>query len=130
MILIKQKSDTIGAISSALCLIHCMATPFLFIAQSCAITCNQETQLWWQFMDYFFLMVSLYAIYQTTKKTSNNFIKPLLWISWLALLIIIINEKLEWFGLNNHLIYVPTIALILLHIYNLNYCKCSKMNAV
>ncbi len=126
MILIKQKPDSIGAFASALCLIHCIATPFLFIAQTCTLTRCQETPLWWQYIDYFFLVISFFAIYKTTQNTSKNFIKPLLWISWFILAIIIVNEKNEWLHLNHHLIYVPALTLIVLHLYNRKYCQCNK----
>ncbi len=124
MILIKQKPDTFGAFASLLCLIHCIATPFLFIAQTCSATCCHDAPLWWQFIDYLFLIISFFAIYQTTKKTSSSWIKPALWLSWFVLLIIILNEKLEWMSLNYWLVYIPAFALIVLHLYNRKYCQC------
>ncbi len=30
------ESDIVGAVASGLCALHCIATPFLFIAQSCS----------------------------------------------------------------------------------------------
>ncbi|WP_299890117.1 MerC domain-containing protein [uncultured Lacinutrix sp.] len=115
----------LGAIASTLCLIHCIATPFLFIVQTCSVTCCSAAPTWWQFIDYFFLIISFFAIYKSTQTSSNSWIKPLLWLSWFLLFLVIVNEKLEWLVLNDNLIYVPAIALVILHLYNLKYCKCN-----
>jgi|GEM_PF-3179353 len=47
-------ADFIGAMSSGLCLMHCLATPFLFIAKACTATCCADTPSWWQLIDYLF----------------------------------------------------------------------------
>ena len=36
---INLKQDYIGAVASALCLLHCIATPFLFVAKACSAAC-------------------------------------------------------------------------------------------
>jgi len=125
MILIKQKPDTLGTLASSLCLVHCLATPFIFISQSSMAICCEATPTWWSFIDYFFLAISFFAIYWSTQTTSINWIKPLLWLSWVALGIVILNEKFSWFPLAEIAIYGPALALILLHLYNKKYCKCS-----
>ncbi|EAR12967.1 hypothetical protein PI23P_10075 [Polaribacter irgensii 23-P] len=125
MIFIKQKPDSIGAIASALCLLHCIATPFIFIAQSCSLVCCEKVPTWWSFIDYFFLVISFFAVYRSTQTTSNYWIKPFLWLSWTVLLIIIINEKIAWFPLSEQAIYFPALTLILLHLYNKKYCQCN-----
>ncbi len=126
MLVIKQKPDTFGSLASALCLIHCIATPFLFISQTCALTGCSETPIWWQFIDYLFLAISFVAIYWTTHTTTINWIKPLMWLSWLALFTVIINEKLKWLSIPETVIYIPAFALIATHIYNRKYCGCHK----
>jgi len=125
MILIKQKSDILGTFASSLCLVHCIATPFIFIAQTCSATCCETAPVWWQFIDYMFLVISLFAILWSTKNTNINWIKPLLWLSWLTLLIVILNEKFGWFSLANFAIYIPAFSLIILHLYNRKHCKCN-----
>ena len=42
MKLIINNSDYIGATSSGLCMLHCFATPFIFLSQSAAINISQE----------------------------------------------------------------------------------------
>jgi len=126
MILIKQNTDILGSFSSSLCLIHCVATPFVFMAQTTAINCCEGAPIWWKLLDYFFLIISFYAIYWSTKATTINWIKPLLWLSWFMLMVIIMNEKLELLPLPEALIYIPSILLIGLHLYNRKYCNCNE----
>ena len=53
-----NNSDSIGALASTLCLIHCLATPFIFVVQSCAASCCASAPAWWVFFDYLFLTIS------------------------------------------------------------------------
>ena len=126
MIISKQKSDSIGAIASTLCLIHCAAIPLLFIVQAGASACcsTTTTPSWWKFIDYFFLIISFFAIYRSTETTTNKWMKPALWSSWLLLFIVIINEKIALLSIPESAIYIPAIALIILHTYNRKYCQC------
>ena len=123
MIVLKHQSDTIGALASTFCLVHCIATPFIFIAQSTALNCCEGAPVWWRFMDYFFLVISFIAVYKSTQNTFKSWVKPALWGSWFFLFAIIMNEKMAWFALNEKLIYFPAIALISLHLYNKRYCS-------
>mgnify|MGYP000043250738 CR=1 FL=1 len=125
MILIKQKTDLIGATASTLCLIHCIATPFILIAQSFSIVCCDGAPVWWRFIDYLFLIISFFAVYRSTQTTSSYWIKPFLWLSWSVLFIIIMNEKITWFPLSEQAIYFPALALTVLHLYNKKYCQCN-----
>ncbi|QWX85171.1 MerC domain-containing protein [Cellulophaga sp. HaHaR_3_176] len=125
MILVKQKTDNIGAIASTLCLLHCVVTPFIFIAQASSVICCDAPPYWWKFMDYFFLAISFFAIYWSTKTTSIKWITPMFWSSWAVLAAVILNEKLELFHLPEAILYIPAIALIILHLYNRKHCKCN-----
>ena len=110
MISVKQNADTFGAFASTLCLIHCVATPFVFIAQSCTKTCCSATPVWWQSVDYLFLGISFLAIKKSTKETSSNWMKPALWLSWGLLLLIILNESTAWMPLHDNAIYFQVIS--------------------
>ena len=117
-------SDRIGIIASFLCTIHCIATPFLFIAKACSVTCCAEAPLWWVMIDYVFLIVSFVAIYYTNKNSSIRWLKSFLWISWFLLLITILNHSIGFIYLPENFIYIPAFSIILLHLYNLKFCKC------
>lgn len=125
MVFIKQRTDTLGAIASTLCLVHCIAAPFVFIVQTCSVACCKATPSWWQSIDYFFLVISFFAVYRSSQTSSNKWVKPFLYLSWFVLFLIIMNESFEWLVISDVLIYLPTISLILLHLYNLKYCQCN-----
>ena len=127
MIILKQKSDILGSFVSFLCLIHCIATPFIFVAQTGMSACcaTTITPAWWSYVDLFFLVISFFAIYWSTKLTTKKWMKFALWINWFLLFTVIINEKLALFYLPEVTIYIPALALVILHIYNRKYCKCN-----
>ena len=116
-----QKSNLIGAWASTLCLLHCLLTPILFIVQAGMA----KHPKWWGILDIVFLIISLFAIWQSSITSSKKWMKISLWISWGLLLIIVINEKLSLFPLAEQAIYIPTVSLVFLHLYNQKYCKCS-----
>lgn len=120
----KNNSDLIGALASGLCLIHCIATPFIFLAQTCSAICCDTAPVWWATIDFLFIGISLFAVYWSTKKSSKLWIKYALWISWALLCLMILNEKIQLLDLPELSIYIPALALVILHLYNRKYCKC------
>ena len=116
------KSDSIGILASSLCMIHCVATPFIFVAYTC---CSSESPAWWQAFDIFFLVISLIAVYFSSKDIANKFIISAMWLSWMSLGIILLNDIYLWYEIDHSAIYVPAAMLIILHIYNLKYCQSS-----
>ena len=122
MSLLQYKSNDIGALSSFVCLIHCMVSPLFFVVQECTSFCCESTPFWWRLIDYIFLLISFFAVYHSTKTVKNKFIVYSLWISWSLLLIVILNEELRYIDLPKFSIYIPAISLIILHLYNRKYC--------
>lgn len=120
----RNSSDIIGVVSSSLCLIHCIATPFVFIAQSSSAVCCESSPIWWQSIDYIFLVISFFAVFWSVKHTSKSWMKSALWLSWVALSAAILNEKFELIHLPEISVYIPALALIGLHVYNKKYCQC------
>ena len=116
--------DSIGIISGFLCMLHCIGTPFLFIAKACSVSCCSEAPLWWQLIDYLFLIISFVAIFFVSKKISKSWLKFAFWFSWVVLLFVILNQTLEIIYLPSNIIYFPAFLTILLHFYNLKFCKC------
>lgn len=128
MNLILKKPNTFGALASALCMVHCIATPFLFIAHTCAAGGCANTPIWWKGLDYLFLVIAFFAIYRSAKTTSQPLIKYGLWTSWVVLGFALLNEHLNLISLPEFAIYIPTIALVILHLYNHKYCQCKTDN--
>ncbi len=123
MILV-NKSDSVGALASGLCLIHCVATPFLFVLQPLSVS-EEAAPLWWQSLDYIFLVVSFFAVYWSAVNTSKRWMRYALWISYVVLALAILNEKFEVLHLGEFLTYIPATSLIGLHLYNQKYCQCA-----
>ena len=50
-----------------------------------------------------------------------------LWLSWILLALVLINEKINVIIISKQIIYIPALSLIGLHIYNLKCCQyCAK----
>jgi Ca2+/Na+ antiporter len=116
-------SDTVGAIASSLCLLHCIVTPLIFIIQP--LVADTGAPSWWKSMDYVFLLLSFFAVYWSAKNTAKVWMQYALWSFWLALTIAILNEKLEMFSWSEFSIYIPALGLVFLHLYNKKYCQCA-----
>jgi hypothetical protein len=127
---LKMSSDLIGATASTLCTIHCMATPFLFFASTCTKSCCASAPLWWIWIDYAFLFISLFAVYKSTKSTSKFWIKLVLWGSWIALSSFIFMEKNNQLNLSDYYKYSAALSLAFFHVYNLKYCQCESDNCL
>lgn len=125
---ILYKPDTIGSLASTLCLVHCLATPFIFITQACTMSCCADTPIWWQSIDYIFIVISFFAILGATKTSTNKIISRLLWISWFIFFALILNKSLGLVYLDKNFGYTAAITLACLHIYNLRYCQCKSDN--
>ncbi len=127
------KSDIIGAVAGSLCLVHCIVTPLIFVIQPITVQSN-TVPLWWKNIDYLFLLISFFAVYFTSKNTQKSTIKNTLWISWGVLSLAVLNEKFELYPLPELSIYIPAVALIVLHVYSINNTakirkeECCKVN--
>ena len=124
MKLIIKNSDYIGASTSGLCMLHCFATPLIFLSQSAAINISMEITFLWYSLNYVFLLISFIAIYYSVKNSSNFLVKVLLYLFWLLLSALIINEALSIFPVPELYTYISAFSLSSFHIYNLQYCRC------
>jgi len=123
---LQLKSDAIGALASAICLIHCIATPFIFFSAAGlhASKPHGDSPLWWGMIDVVFLIVSFIAIFWSGKTSSKDWMKYALYFSWIVLALFIIMERLGDIHIAESLIYIPALGLIGLHLYNQKYCQC------
>jgi len=126
--ILTQKSDIFGAAASTICLIHCLITPLIFVAQTCSKTCCSTAPTWWKMVDLLFLVISFFAVYHSTTLTTKTWLKISFWGSWTGLALLIINDNLNLFQLAHESVYVPSLGLIILHLYNRKNCKCSDSN--
>ena len=123
---IRISSDSIGMISSSLCIVHCLATPFLFVFKAtCNLSCH-SAPLWWRSVDVLFLAISLMAVIYSYRNSSRQWVKGLLVTSWVFLLLTEISKFYIHSELVHFLLYIPATSLILTHFYNKKYCCSSK----
>ena len=121
------KADYLGAFASLLCLVHCLATPFLFVVKTCAHTCCVNAPVWWKAIDYLFLIISFICIYCTKQDRAKRSIKVALWSAWTVLLFTVLNETLDIVLIPEQFIYIPSLVIAVLHLYNRQYCQCVTM---
>ncbi len=115
----KAKADTLGILSSSLCLVHCLATPVLFVARTVVGASADATPHWWHLIDFVFLAVSLVAIYFATKSSCMAWLSRSLWGSWMLLAALLLNESLGALPIPEWTLYVPALSIVFLHSYNL-----------
>ena len=120
------KPDAIGSLASTLCLIHCIATPFIFISQACTMSCCADAPIWWQSIDYIFIIISFFAIYRSTKTSTKLEIKIALWLTWFVFFILILNKTIQIFFIHTNFTLAAGFLRAILHLYNLKYCQCSN----
>lgn len=120
---IKINSDAFGVLACTLCVLHCIATPFVLIAFTYSSAKYSASPIWWNNLDYVFLIISFIMVYFSTQTTSKGFVKYIFWLSWGFLCVILLNEKVGLFHLPEYMTYGPAALLTLIHLYNLKYCQ-------
>jgi len=119
-----SKSDLFGIFASSLCMIHCLATPLIFVVQASTVHCSEIGPFWWRTLDYLFLVISFAAIYHSVRTTSLNWMPKAMYAGWGILAFLIINESLHLLPIPHMLVYLPAFSLVFLHLYNWDYCRC------
>jgi len=118
------KSDLFGSAASTLCMVHCIATPFIFKANTVHVSCGSTGPVWWHSLDFIFLMIGIIAIRKTQQSSSSQWIPNIMYINWTLLALFIFNEKLSIIPLPAMILYLLAGSLATLHIYNINYYSC------
>ncbi|WP_409371820.1 MerC domain-containing protein [Saccharicrinis fermentans] len=110
--------------SSTLCLVHCILTPFIFIAQACAASCCAEAPAWWRAIDLIFLIISFTAVYFSAKSSSKAWIKVSLYITFIVFFILMANEHTHTLPITRYPMYIAAGILAGLHFYNRRFSAC------
>ena len=119
-----QNNDIYGIIVCALCVLHCIATPLIFFSVAASNDNNISPPFLWKNLDYLFLAISLFIVYNSAKNTTKPIMKYILGISWLVLFLVISNEKIDVFHIPELVTYIASINLAVVHLYNYRYCRC------
>ena len=121
-----KNPDYVGVISGGLCILHCIATPLLFISN--AELAGHGTPIEWQLLNFIFVAISFLAIRTSAKNSSNSTVKVLFYVLWAILFGLIFNESIHIFHLPELATYISAFSLCCLHVYNLKYCQCEDEN--
>ena len=122
--ILNKKSDELGMLSSALCMLHCIATPFLLVALPGSSVSHHQSHEWWSWLDILFLGISLIAVFKTVQRSTQRWLQTSLIVSWLMLSFFILNERLEGIEFPLDMVYFPAFALVVLHLVNRRQCGC------
>ena len=83
-----KNPDYLGVISGGLCILHCIATPLLFISN--AELAGHGTPIEWQLLNFAFVALSFLAIRSSAKNSSNSTVKVLFYVFWFILFVTIV----------------------------------------
>ena len=119
-----QNIDIYGILVCTLCILHCIATPLIFFSVAASNDNNISPQFLWKNLDYFFLAISLFIVYNSAKNTTKPIMKYLLGMGWLMLFLVLTNEKIGVFHIPELVTYITSINLAVVHLYNYRYCRC------
>lgn len=112
-----KNADTLGIISSFLCLIHCISLPILISVKPVAAKFIDEDL---QFLEYIFLGVSLIAVYFATR--SSHVTRRIKWAFYIIFALftlgIFLEESFVWL---TYLAYAGSAGLIVMHIINIRH---------
>lgn len=107
----KLNSDFLGMFSSMLCLIHCLALPMLVVFSGEAIKNIGHLE----FLDWIFAVISLYAAYDSIKKTKSKYLRISFIIGWIFFIFGVFQHEDEFLSYSLHL---GSLILIISHIRN------------
>ena len=119
-----QNIDIYGIIVCTLCLLHCIATPLIFFSVALSNDNKISPPFLWRNLDFLFLAISLFIVYNSAKNTTKSIMKYLLGMSWLMLFLVLTNEKIGVFHIPELVTYITSINLAVVHLYNYRYCRC------
>lgn len=115
------RADYIGVAGSVLCLVHCLITPALALGSSLSIDHHAAGGG----LDFVFILVNGLAVFFATRDHRSPALRLFLWGSLalfsVSLLLEHNNDGFRILG------YVGSGLLILGHLYNLIYCRTSRV---
>lgn len=123
-----QSADIMGISASVLCMIHCMAFPVMislgYMVKYSDDHGHSHDHIHWHWMDYFFIVLAIWAVFNAGKNTHSKRIKIALWTAVGIFSIAILLH--EWNPIMIGISIAASVALIIIHIINWKYhnnCK-------
>lgn len=126
-----QKPDFVGISASFLCMVHCAVYPLIvslgvFVRTSSDSpryfgTKYQHIHSGWYWLDYIFVALAIWAVFNATKNTHSDFIKIGLWASLTVFSFsILLHHQFEGMFF---LSFSASLLLVIFHILNLKSYK-------
>lgn len=112
MFIAESKADTIGILSSVLCLIHCLLLP-LFIFGGLL---NEEWAAHAPWVDYLFIVLAIGAVFFASRQTNRYVLRLSMWITvgWFAVSILL-HDKFDAALFSS---MIASVVLVVLHSIN------------
>ncbi len=120
-----NRSDLFGAAVSGLCAIHCTLTPIFFVAKpviESTVGEHAHGSHLWLALDYIFLVLSLGAVWYSSRHTNHQMIKRVLWIAWFVFAFGLLSEPFD-LSFGKAFMYLGSITLVIAHVKNYRYCR-------
>lgn len=127
-----QSADIMGISASILCMIHCLAFPvlisvgFIFSPVDNHIHEHDHIHFDWHWIDFLFVALAIWAVYNAAKSTQSKSIKIALWVAVSIFSVgVLLHDVFYW------MLYVSLIAsigLVIIHIINWKFHR--KCNVI
>ena len=113
-----SSSDKFGIFSAVLCIIHCTLLPF-----AVALVTSMDSPFggYDYFIDTLFIVISLTAVYFSSRHSSSISIKSALWFFVLVFISGVILEHVSSYG--QAIALLGSLGLIIAHFFNLRHCR-------
>ncbi|AFL82680.1 MerC mercury resistance protein [Belliella baltica DSM 15883] len=129
-----QSADLMGISASLLCLIHCLVFPvfislgFIFSPSENHIHDHNHEHVHfdWHILDYLFILLAIWAVYNAVKSTQSKSIKIALWIAVSIFSIgVILHEIFDWMIIIS---FLSSVGLVIIHVINWKFHR--KCNVI
>ncbi len=110
-----NKADYMGIAGSALCLVHCIGTPFLLVGS--ALTPHNHLTISFLSLDYLFIGVNAIAVFLVTRHYAPPAIKRALWGFLLLFASSLLLESVS--GIFHYVGYLASAGLVITHLINI-----------
>lgn len=126
-----QSADFMGISASILCLIHCLAFPvlislgFIFSPVDNHTHEHDHVHFDWHWMDFLFVALAIWAVYNAVKSTQSKSIKIALWIAVSIFSVgVLLHDVFSWML---YISLLASIGLVIIHIINWKYHRKCKV---
>lgn len=115
--LLSTKADYIGITGSVLCILHCLASPFLLMTS--ALVANDTVRVGYLGLDYLFIGINIAAVYHATRHNTPALLKKALWFFLGLFSVSLLFEEID--PIFEYIAYAASAGLVFTHLLNIRY---------